>query len=86
MATYERQIDALGGVPEGSGEYNAGYYDGYSRAVEEATAIGADADDTINELIEAITDVLEGRFDHRGLQRWAENAEALVSRINRRLA
>lgn len=33
-ATLYREIEALGGVQEGTGEYNAGWHDGYTRALE----------------------------------------------------
>lgn len=83
MATIERQIDALGGAPEGTGEYNAGYHDGYTRALEAAMEIGRDADALVDELLETITDILDGQ---RILERWASDARTLVIRVNHRRA
>jgi hypothetical protein len=81
MATYERQIDALGGVdPDQTGEYN----DGYSTALHLAMQIGADADDTINELLDCLGELLNGDF--ASIARWGENAALLVDRVGRRLA
>lgn len=83
MATYERQIDTLGGAGNEDTEYNAGYHDGYSRAIDAATLIGADADALVDELVECIKDVLGGR---EGLIRWATDAELLVRRVREREA
>jgi hypothetical protein len=81
MSTYERQIDALGGVDhKQSDDWN----DGYSDALSEATVIAADADDTINELLDCLGELLNGDFT--SIARWGENASILVERIGRRMA
>ena len=83
MATFERQIDALGGQRNEDGEYNAGYADGYSSALADACLVGADADVLVDELLEAITDMLDGG---RTLERWTADARLLVNRVKHRMA
>lgn len=83
MPTIERQIEAIGGIKEGDGEYNAGYHDGYVRAVEYAMEIGADADALVEELIEWIEDALDGR---RPLDKWAPEVRAMIAGLKSRRA
>lgn len=83
MPTIERQIDALGGIKEGEGEYNAGYHDGYTRALDEAMDIGRDADALIEELIEWIEDILNGTGP---LEKWASDARTMIARLKHRRA
>ena len=80
MATVERQIDALGGShPPAEAEFGRGY----DRALELAIPIAADADALIDELLECITDVLDGR---QTLERWTTEARTLVIRATHRRA
>lgn len=83
MSTFERQIAALGGSHNETTEYGAGYSDGHSRAIEDATRIGASADALIDELLETIVDVLDGR---QSLDKWGPYARALVIRVKQRRA
>lgn len=80
--TYERKIDALGGVHGGTTEE---YNDGYCAAIEAATEIGADADEMITELMETIDAVLDPS-GYQTLKRWTEDAETLLRRIRARQA
>ena len=80
--TYERKIDALGGA---RGEESQDWHDGYSKAVELATEIGADADEMIAELMETIDAVLDPS-GYQTLKRWTEDAETLLRRIRARQA
>lgn len=85
--TYERKIDALGGVESArgtEGAKSADWIEGYNEAVADASAIGSDADEMIAELTEAIDDVLLCR--HLSLRKWAEEAELLMQRIRARVA
>ena len=44
MATFERQIDALGGAPLSGSDYDQAHHDGHSSALDAVTPIAADAD------------------------------------------
>jgi len=77
MATIERRIDALGGAPNSSSDYDMAYHDGHSEALRQAIEIGAEADDTINELIERVEDILDGNFSD--IVKWAESARRTIN-------
>lgn len=81
--TYERRIDALGGIESADGKPRD-WVEGYNDAVTDAAEIGADADQMIAELIEIIDEALAGKF--LSLRRWAEDAELLLTRIKGRVA
>ncbi|HEX8555237.1 MAG TPA: hypothetical protein VF695_11065 [Sphingomonas sp.] len=78
MPTIERQIDALGGTHSPD---EAEYGRGYDAALDLALPIAADADALVDELLEVITDVLDGRVP---LDRWATDARLLVQRVTHR--
>lgn len=82
MATIERRIDALGGVYSNSQQdqaYVGGYNAGYAEALERAMEIGAEADAQIEELIDWVEDVLNGRCGF--LEKWAESARTTVTNM-----
>ena len=83
MATFERQIDALGGTQNETTECGAGYSDGHSRAIEDASRVGTSADALVDELLETIVDALDGR---QSLDKWGPYARALVIRVKQRRA
>lgn len=80
--TYERKIDALGGIDTDKTE---DWNDGYSAALTEAIEIGADADAMIDELMETIEAILRPRSEET-LIRWAAAADLLLTRIRGRRA
>lgn len=79
MATIERRIDALGGAPNGPSDYDVAFNEGHSEALGKAIEIGAEADATIDELIDWVEDVLDGRFSD--LASWAERARTTINQM-----
>lgn len=80
MPTIERRINALGGVANSSSDYDVAHNEGRSEALTSAMEIGADADAQIEELIEFIEDMLDGKY--RNLEDWTLNARRVVNHIN----
>ncbi len=80
MTTIARQIDALGGT--GKGEFHAGY----TAALNDAEPIAENADALVEELLECITDVLDGKFGAYGIDHWALHARRLVVGVKHRRA
>lgn len=76
MATIERRIDALGGAPNSSSDYDVAFNEGYSEALGKAMEIGAESDEQIEELIGWIEDALNGQF--HDLADWAADARRVV--------
>lgn len=86
MPTIAREIDALGGVShgsDGSDEYNSGFDDGYTCALEDAQPIAENADALVEELLELIEDMLNG---NRRLETWTADARRIVTSVKHRRA
>lgn len=90
MPTVAREIDALGGTFDGYSDdrgsqfspgYVSGYNAGHTAALDAANEYAENADALIEELMECVTDILDGR---RLLEQWTSEARTLVRRAKTR--
>lgn len=82
--SYENKIAALGGIESVEGKSDD-WVDGYNAAILEAAEIGEDADWMIGELKEALGEITDPT-GYRTLKSLIEDAETLLTRIERRVA